>query len=319
MKKKGRTKNQVIAEMLEARLGKAEMGVSKLERDNERDFSDREEKFRAISETAGDAIIMVDTEGRISYWNPAAERIFGYRKEEALGEELTLIIPMKYHHEYRRGLRTFITTGQSRAVNRTFESEAIKKDRTEIPVEFSISAIQLKDQWHAVGIVRDISHRKVLEESMLRCIEKYQILFENQKDAIMLVDFDTQRILEVNQAAAGLYGYSKEELLQMRTTELTGEPTGIASSTRRVINRTAQVLPISWHKKKDGTAFPAEISACAFKWNGRRSYCAVVRDASDQQCEEKRLPKPTKNLHFLVGNSRGNIVWHKRRVFNSQP
>ncbi len=123
-------------------------------------MSESEEDFGTIAEAAKYAVIMMDNEGRISYWNPAAEEIFGYTSQEVLGEELMIVIPERYHKDYQGGFSAFKETGQGPIVGEKRVSEAIKKNGTEFPVEIFVSAVQIIDQWYALGIVRDISDRK---------------------------------------------------------------------------------------------------------------------------------------------------------------
>ncbi len=126
-----------------------------------------EERFRTISTTAKDAIIMVDNEGSVSYWNPAAEEILGYSNQEALGKELhTLMAPERYRDAYHKGFTVFKETGDGTAIGKTLELEAVRKDGSEIPVELSLSAIQIEGKWHAVGIMRDITERKKAEQAI---------------------------------------------------------------------------------------------------------------------------------------------------------
>ncbi len=120
-----------------------------------------EERFRTISTTAKDAIVMMDDQGNISYWNPTAEETFGYSRKEITGKELhKLLAPQRYHEAYLKGYSEFRETGKGAAVGKTLELEAVKKDGTEFPIEISLSAIQIKGRWQAVGIVRDITERK---------------------------------------------------------------------------------------------------------------------------------------------------------------
>jgi PAS domain S-box-containing protein len=94
-----------------------------------------EEKFKAISSSAKDAIIMMDDEGDISYWNEAAEKIFGYPVQEALGKELHIFLaPRKYHDAYRRGILIFKATGSGPVIGKTLELEAVRKDGTMFPI-----------------------------------------------------------------------------------------------------------------------------------------------------------------------------------------
>jgi PAS domain S-box-containing protein len=250
---------------------------------------ENEEKPRTIVEKARDAVMMVDNEGRISYWNLAAEEMFGFRSQEAVGRELTIIIPERYYKDFSEGFRSFKGSGQGPAVGRTVESEAIRKNGTEFPVELSISAVQIKGQWHAVGIIRDITNRKRLEEALREELKKYQILFEKQKDALMLVDLDTQRLLEVNKAATALYGFSKEALLKMKFSDLVAESEKNDASTKKSIHELSMGTNVFKHKKKDGTLFPVEISACAFIWKNRDTFCAIVRDITERAVTHEKI------------------------------
>jgi len=128
-----------------------------------------EEKFRKISASAHDAIIMMDDEGRISFWNEAAEKIFGYLSEEALGQPVhTLIAPEHYREASREGFGRFRTTGQGPAIGKSLELEAIRKDGTIFPIEVSLSATKMGGTWNAIGIIRDVTERKQAEEQLQR-------------------------------------------------------------------------------------------------------------------------------------------------------
>jgi PAS domain S-box-containing protein len=126
-----------------------------------------EEKFRAIAHNAMDAIILIDNEGCVSYWNPAAEKVFGYKSEEAIGKQLhQLLAPKHYHETFQKGFKSFKKTGKGAAIGRSSELRAVRKSGAEFPIELSLSAIKLKGKWNALGIVRDISERKRAEKEL---------------------------------------------------------------------------------------------------------------------------------------------------------
>ena len=132
-----------------------------------------EEKFRCISVAANDAIVMVDDSAKIVYWNQAAQRIFGYSNPEALGRDIhSLLAPSCHREAARRGFEFFQSSGQGPIVGRTFETMGMRKDRVEVPIELSISAVELHDRWHAIGLVRDISERKHAEEALARAHDR---------------------------------------------------------------------------------------------------------------------------------------------------
>ncbi|MEI6422094.1 MAG: response regulator, partial [Lentisphaerota bacterium] len=126
---------------------------------------DSETRMRAITNSAHDAILMMDSEGLILYWNPAAERILGYTNTEAIGQNLhALLAPVRYHTAHHAAFPLFKQMGTGDAIGRILDVAAIRKDRKEILVQLSLSAIHTNGAWHAVGIIRDITERKLEEE-----------------------------------------------------------------------------------------------------------------------------------------------------------
>ena len=124
-----------------------------------------EARLRAITDSARDAILMMDPAGTITYWNPAAESILGYRSEEVLGRNLhDLLAPQRYIESHRGAFGEFVHTGKGPAVGKTIELEARRKDGREIAVSLSLSSVSLDGQWHAVGVLRDITDRKRAED-----------------------------------------------------------------------------------------------------------------------------------------------------------
>ncbi len=157
-----------------------------------------EEKFKAISSSAKDAIIMMDNEGNISYWNEEARKIFGYSVQEALGKELHLFLaPPKYHDAYGQGILTFKATGRGPVVGKTLELEAVKKDGTRFPIELSVSAVKIEEKWQAIGILRDITLRKQAEAELRRERDRVK---ESMLKKISLLNERTKLIAKLKKA-----------------------------------------------------------------------------------------------------------------------
>ena len=128
-----------------------------------------EEKFRLISTAANDAITIVGAEEEIIYWNPAAEKIFGHEASEVIGKNLhSILAPQRYHEAAREGFERFRRFGVGKFIGKTFEISALHKNGGEFPIELSISAFNFQNQWHALGIIRDITERKRLEDQVRR-------------------------------------------------------------------------------------------------------------------------------------------------------
>jgi two-component system sensor histidine kinase/response regulator len=124
-------------------------------------------RLRAMVNSALDAIMMIDSEGLTTFWNPAAERILGYPSAEALGRNLhALIVPDRFHAAHHRAFPAFRLSGDGPALGKTLELSARRKDGVEIAVALSLSGVHLGDRWHAVGILRDITTQKQTEEAL---------------------------------------------------------------------------------------------------------------------------------------------------------
>ncbi|MEW6599988.1 MAG: HD domain-containing phosphohydrolase [Nitrospirota bacterium] len=148
-----------------------------------------EEKFRAITTTAVDGIIVMDDKGSIIYWNPAAERIFGYQEHEAIGRELHMFLtPQKYRKMYVKGFNEFTESGQGPVIGNTLEFTALRKDGSEFPLEISTSTINIKGKWHAVGLVHEITARKKAERALAELYEKVREEAEISASLLKLVE-----------------------------------------------------------------------------------------------------------------------------------
>ncbi len=127
-----------------------------------------EARLRSITDAARDAILMMNPDGQVSFWNPAAERILGYARSEALGHDLqALIVPRHYHTDVHLSLPTLLKAGQGTPTGKTLDLEVRRNDGVAIPVQLSMSAIQIEGQWHTVGLLRDITEQKQAEEALV--------------------------------------------------------------------------------------------------------------------------------------------------------
>src|SRR3989338_3168596 len=135
-------------------------------------LKESETRFRSIVETAKDAVICIKQGGMIYLWNKGAEEIFGYKADEVINRHMhDVISPERYREKAAEGFKEFLRTGTGPVVVNTIEIDGLKKDGTEFPVELSISAMNIKGEWHAVGIIRDITARKEAEKKIAEQID----------------------------------------------------------------------------------------------------------------------------------------------------
>ena len=132
-------------------------------------------KFHTICASAHDAIITIYNEGRVSYWNEAAEKMFGRTSEEVTGKEIhELIMPERFRKRHQEGFKAFQDTGAVPVVGKAVELAALRKDGNEFPIELSVSAMQIRGEWQATGIIRDITERKQAEERLKQQVEELE-------------------------------------------------------------------------------------------------------------------------------------------------
>jgi PAS domain S-box-containing protein len=146
------------------------------------DLRASEERFRAITESANDAIISADSAGNIVSWNTRAEAIFGYKAAEILGAPLTRLIPTRYQTAHRQRLAHWATTGASHLVGTTVEFSGMRKDGSEFPLELSLSTWSTVHGHYVTGMVRDLTAQKQLQETTRQ--QELQLIQANKMTAL---------------------------------------------------------------------------------------------------------------------------------------
>jgi PAS domain S-box-containing protein len=166
-----------------------------------------ESRLSAITDSAQDAILMMDPEGQVTFWNPAAERIFGFSKTEALGKSLhDLIAPQRFHEAHQAAFPEFRRTGRGAAIGQTLELAARRKDGREITIALSLSAVRIKGGWHAVGILRDLTAFERAEAALETERGLLRTLIDNLPDNVFIKDTEGRIILD-NIAHRRLLGF----------------------------------------------------------------------------------------------------------------
>jgi PAS domain S-box-containing protein len=175
-----------------------------------------EARFRSVTQSATDAIIAADSDGRITFWNNGARNLFGYQENEVLGQPLTLLMPERYRAAHQRGLERVRSTDQ-RTTGKTLEVEGLRKDGVEFPVELRLAAWAVGDRTFFSGIVRDVTERKQAEDArreqgQLRAAEdRLKSVFAHATIGMAITD-PQGRFLQVNPAYGRITGYTPEEL-----------------------------------------------------------------------------------------------------------
>lgn len=132
-----------------------------------RESRENEEKMSAMIDAALDCIITMNSEGKITHFNHAAEQTFGYRRDYALGRNLAeIIIPAAYRERHLAGMRHYVETGESRMLGKRMELTAMRSDGSEFPAELTITRINREGPPMLTGFLRDITDRKKAEDEI---------------------------------------------------------------------------------------------------------------------------------------------------------
>jgi PAS domain S-box-containing protein len=214
--------------------------------------------IRGITDSTQDAILMMDRRGSISFWNPAAQRLFGYSAEEALGSPLhDLLAPAHYLEAFLAGFARFQETGHTEIIGKTVELLARAKNGEEFPIELSLSSIRFEDGLHAVGIVRDITERKKAEITKEKLEE--QLRHTQQLEAIGVLAGGIAH--DFNNILSPIIGYSELALRDIPEDDrLRRALNQILTAANRAKELVKQILSFS-RKGDDQLMRPIDISS----------------------------------------------------------
>ena len=173
-----------------------------------------------------------------------------------------------------------------------------------LPIFVYLQGLMSENDPYCLLTVVDITFNKLAEQRLAASENKYRSLFAIEKDALLLVDNETFTILEANEAACFLYGYSKEELLNLKNYELSAVP----EETRRMREDFKERVENRLHKKKDGTVILVDISACLFELQGRLVIFTAIRDMTMKKKFEDLNLFRIHLLQFAVNHSLDDLL-----------
>ncbi len=243
-------------------------------------------------------------DGTTRYWNHASELLYGYSAQEAIGRNLVeLIVPPEMRDEVKKAIQWMAETGQPIPAS---ELPLMRKDGSRVPVFSNHTLIRIPGREQELFCIDiDLSERKRAEEALRESEERHRLIFESASDAMLLIDSETTRIIRVNKRALELYGYEEEELLALKVTDISADP----EVTRQRFHEARQALegdvhvPLGCrHRKKDGTVFPVEITACTIPVHHRQVILVAARDITERKQAEEALQK-SEELYRLLVNS----------------
>lgn len=248
-------------------------------------------KLSVAVEQSPSSIVITDTQANIEYVNPAFTRSTGYSPDEVIGKNPRILKSDLTPREMYQDMWSKLARGESWRG----ELSNKKKDGTvfwEYTVIAPIHDPKTGAVSHYAAIKEDVTARMQAEQALRDSEEQYRLLFDLETDAIFIIRNDDGFILQANRAAVSLYGYSLRELLSKRNVDLSAEP----ESTHKATNSPLPIdqvitIPLRYHRKKDGTIFPVEITARFITWRGQSVHIAAMRDITERKKIEEELVK----------------------------
>ncbi len=306
MENEKKTKKQLIEELNELRQCVAELKGFEKEIEQTRKFT------KAFMQNSIPVAIMTSKEGRFVDVSDAFLRFTGRQRDEVIG---------------RTSIECGIITAEQRGV---FYDELNKKGRVEdLEMEvrtkdgalryglFNAVIMSLNNGKYVLTVSLDITDRKRAEDALRESKEKYRLIFQSEPNALFLTELGEKgTVIDANEASLRMYGYSLDEMRRMRIVEFSNEPEQTIRSAVLPIGDVF-AIPLRWHRKKDGTIFPVEISGSVFEMNGRGVILAVHRDITDRKQAEEDLKKNREQYKSLYGFLRlmcdnvPDMIWAK--------
>ncbi|MFZ5896932.1 MAG: PAS domain S-box protein [Myxococcota bacterium] len=268
-------------------------------------FGASQELFRQLIDSAPDAMVVANARGLIELVNRQTESVFGYAREELVGQPVELLIPERFRHRHVGHRDDFLAAPKQRPMGHGLELYGRRKDGSEFPVEISLSPINTPQGLLVSSAIRDITARK-------RAERKFRALLESAPDAMVIVDQQAE-ILIVNAQTEQLFGYNRDELI--------GKPVEILVPKRfrsqHQMHRAGYFMRPKaramgselelYGLRRDGTEFPIEISLSPLETEEGLLISSAIRDVTQRKRAEAaarlasdRLLSAVESIHGML-------------------
>lgn len=271
-----------------------------LKQETDHALRESEEQIQTIFNAAPDAVIVMDQEGKIIQWNPKAESILGWSRDEVVGKLLSeTIIPERYRVAHRKGVKHFLRTGEGPLFGKIVEISALTKSGNELDVALNIAASsRIKNRYLFIGFLRDLTGQKKAEE-------KFKALLDSAPDAMIIAN-EKGEIVLINQQTETLFGYVRDELIgkpveilipgDFRNRHRGHRDRYFSDPKVRAMGAGLELFAM----RRDGTKFPVEISLSPLQTEEGLLVSASVRDISLRKGLEDELKKTNAELEAFT-------------------
>jgi len=260
--------------------------------------------FEQLFEFSPDAIVVTDSEGRITNANAQVQRAFGYTREELVGQPVETLIPERFRGVHPNHRQAYNAQPSVRPMGVGLELYGLRKDGTEFPVDIMLSPIETAEGRVTFSVIHDISERKRMEEALRQSEQQLRALFEFSPDAIIASDQEGQ-ITQANARVESFFGYTRAELLGQSIDVLVPERFRRSHRAhRKDYSDQARVRPMGnglelYGRRKDGSEFPADIMLGPVETAEGRMVLSVIRDLTEKREAEEALRRSEQAKQYL--------------------
>ena len=258
----------------------------------------QEGPWRSIILSAVDAIVLIDSQGRIEAFNPAAERLFGYGEAEVVGKNVSMLMPQPYRGEHDEYLARYLATGDKKIIGVGREVTGQRRDGTTFPLHLSVGEAEVAGERKFTGVIHDLTARVNLEDRLRASEARWRSILESAVDAIIVID--ARGCIEwFNPAAERMFGYAEAEMIGKNVNILMPSPYHeehdgymaryLTTGEKKIIGIGRQVTGL----RRDGTTFPLRLSVGEMHVNGERKFTGILADLSARVRMEEQLREQT--------------------------
>lgn len=267
-------------------------------------YGDKGEILRLIMDAALDAIICIDTNGLITFWNPQSERIFGWKEYEVLGKRLSgIIIPERYRKQHEAGIDNFRRTGYGSRLNTLLELHAVNRWNEEFPIELTVHPIKRENEEFFCAYIRDITERKKAERKLIDEKELSESIINSLPGIFYLYD-DERKFIRWNSNFEEVSGYTAEEIVKMNPLDFFDDDEKPLLDTRiaRVFSEGKSEVEAHF-KSKSGKKTLYYFNGRRIDFEGRVCLIGMGIDITERKTARETILKAQENYRSIFENA----------------